>query len=102
MLYLNGNIWSFLHPAVLKVLQVDLNFIAVLAVLLLVIIVVYRRFKFCSPRTLACNCARTRAQVKWRLFGWYMFILTECWYLVILLLFMVGFIAFNNSCVPMS
>ena len=35
-------------------------------------------------------------QVKWQRFGWYMFILTELWFVGILLLFTMGFIAFST------
>ena len=35
-------------------------------------------------------------QVKWLLFGRTMFLLTETWYMFVLLLFMLGFIAYGS------
>jgi len=37
-------------------------------------------------------------QVKWNLFAWRMFMMTEIWYMVNLLFFMIGFIAYGTSC----
>ena len=34
--------------------------------------------------------------MKWKLFGWYMFVVTELWFMAILLLFTLGFIAFST------